>query len=311
MCEGEWTEEVNSRGHRFKRCKGKHVNLSEMRKDPALNNIYLKKRDVPFYPENVLFRASSVHHVTGESGLRSIFEDHGFKNRSEHSEPFLWWSLSVTDSEIADAEDDFLSDSYLDEWADVEQPFLQKFTTSLAFQNKSPYGNFCFTFRLRELLFWYARKFCGKSAPVFRVLDTRLYKQEISYSVLVHPPHVRGYGQYPRLPRKLDALCGYSQGQVSWRCQAPSHALRHELNQDREGLWVETLRSKYYYVWDNVAIAFHMDPDWTLRVSRQKLYNNVSVCKIAEPKLLREPDTPLNKQEADEILGELASKYGL
>ncbi|KAL6462121.1 hypothetical protein MHYP_G00285430 [Metynnis hypsauchen] len=234
----EWTERHNSRGHVETCCEGKHVRLLEQKEDPYLDNHYLTKNNIPSYP-NVLFRVSKVCHVTGERGLRCIFHDGGF--RITHHGNLLWWSLSVTKDDIAVAEKRFLKGLFPNVQASNQQPFLEKFTTSPAFQSESRYGNFRFTFRLRKLLSLYARQFCDGSAPVFRVLDTKIYKKEIMYSVLVHPRYIKYYSQYPRLPRRYNRVCGYFQGKMSWRCQAPSKSHGHSLDEEESTVHAKRL----------------------------------------------------------------------
>ncbi|XP_036414306.1 uncharacterized protein LOC118798835 [Colossoma macropomum] len=314
----EWTEYENSRGHDVTCCEGEHVSLSELKADPGVDTHYLRKKNIPPYPKSVLFRVSEVCHVTGESGVRGIFDDGGFQipyHDEYDKENFLWWSLSVTEEDIADAEENFLEELGMtpDDQAYDQQPFLEKFTTSPAFQNKSRYGNFCFVFPLRELLSLYARQFCYNSAPVLRVLDTKIYKTEIMYSVLVHPRHIKRYSQYPRLPRGDDDVCGYFQGNMSWRCQAPSESHGHRLVVDEEESTVHarSLKGEEYYVWDHVAVAFHMEPGRILDVDRERLYRSVSTCEVPEWNLLREPDYGLDEYEAYEILENLALEYGL
>ncbi|XP_036414846.1 uncharacterized protein LOC118799215 [Colossoma macropomum] len=305
----EWTKHENSRGHVETCCEGKHVRLLELKED--LDHRYLEKNNIPPYPNNVLFCVSKVCHVTGGSGLRGIFRDGGF--RITHHDNFLWWSLSVTKDDIAAAEKRFLKGLFPNVQASNQQPFLKKFTTSPAFQSKSRYGNFRFTFRLKELLSLYARQFCDRSAPVLRVLDTKIYKAEIMYSVLVHPRHIEDYSQYPRLPRRYNRVCGYFQGNMSWRCQAPSESHGHRLVVDKEdsAVHVKSLKGEEYYVWDHVAVAFHMEPGWVLNVDQERLYSSVSVCEVTKPNLLREPDCALSEDEASEVLQDIASQHDL
>ncbi|KAL7840052.1 hypothetical protein AOLI_G00253750 [Acnodon oligacanthus] len=315
--EREWTEYENSRGYDITSCEGEHVSLSALIDDPGVDNRYLRKKNISPYPKSVLFRVSEVCHVTEESGVWGIFGDGGFKipHHDEYDKDyFLWWSLSVTEEDIADAEENFLEELFPDGWGHNQQPFLEKFTTSPAFQSESRYGNFRFTIPLRELLSLYATQFCYNSAPVFRVLDTKIYKTEIMYSVLVHPRHIKCYSQYPRLPiNGDDDVCGYFQGNLLWRCQAPSAGHGHRLVVDREESTVHArpLKGEEYYVWDHVAIAFHMEPDWVLKVDRERLYSSVSACEVTEWNLLREPDRALSKREASEVLHDIASEYGL
>ncbi|XP_007229505.3 uncharacterized protein LOC103024654 [Astyanax mexicanus] len=308
----EWIESKNSRGVDFQYCEGEHVSISELKEDPRIDQHYLRKAYIPYYPKSI-FQVSKVCHVTGESGLWSIFNDGGFRKPQFLDDSLLWWSLSVTKDDIADAEQNILRKMFPAGHAENQQPFLEDFTASPAFQNKSRYGNFRFTFSLKELLRLYAEQYCRESALVLRVLDTAIYSQEILYTVLVHPQHVNCYDQYPHLPSDDSGVCGYSQGKMSWRCQSPSDSFRHRMEVDREERRVHArpLQSEVYYRWDHVAVAFHVEPDWILHVDRKKLSSSVSVCEVAEINLLKEPDTPLSESDARAVLKNVRRQYRL
>ncbi|XP_036414763.1 uncharacterized protein LOC118799151 [Colossoma macropomum] len=307
----DWIPYRNSRGYEVMCCEGEHVSVAKLKADPGLDNSYLR-RTIPPYPDPV-FHISEVCHVTGESGLNGIFRVGGFQKYYQLDDNFLWWSVSVTKDDIADAEKNFLEKLFPGGQGHNQQPFLEKFTTSPAFQSKSRYGNFRFTFPLKTLLCMYKRQFCHNSSLVLRVLDTEIYKTEIMYSVLVHPGYLNCYSQYPRLPCHDDKVCGYFQGDMSWRCQAPSESHRQTLEVDREGctVHVSSLESEVYNVWDHVAVAFHMEPDWILDVDRDQLYRSVSVCEVTEWNLLREPDRALSKRKASKILQDITSEHDL
>lgn len=307
----EWNWFHNSRGYEVLCCEMEHVSVSKLKEDPSVDPYYLGRTYIPAYP-NAVFRVSRVCHVTGESGLRSIFRDAGFRKPYCRDDNFLWWSLSATQDDIAFAEKNLLEETFPGVQNPNQQPFLEKFTTSPAFQSESRYGNFRFTFSLKALLFLYKKQFCDKSL-VLRVLDTKLYQKEVLYTVLVHPPNVKCYDQYPRLPQDdEDAVCGYAHGSVIWRCQAPSDSHRYALEVDKgERLVHARSRSdEVYYVWDHVAVAFHMQPDWNLRVELNQLLSHVSVCEVTEFNLLREPDTPLSVSDAQALLESLRERSG-
>ncbi|XP_035382351.1 uncharacterized protein LOC113577912 [Electrophorus electricus] len=294
--------------------KQEHLTLSELKENYESDHHYLWRRNILPYPESVLFTTSRVCHVTGESGFRGIIRDGGFRKppHLETEDNFLWWSLSVTKSEIAFAEKRFYRWTFED--ADYNQsPFLEKFTTSPAFQSESRYGNFRFTFPFRKLLREYAQQFCEDSAPVLRVLCTELYRQQILYTVLVHPRHVQKYGQYPRLPYSMNSVCGYRDGYMSWLCQSPSDSYFYKLVVDNTNcqMFAKPLKGRVSCVWDNVAVAFHMEPGTELSINRRELLDSVSVCDMTKPNLLRDPGTPLDSDEANKILQDLRERNGL
>ncbi|KAB5533006.1 hypothetical protein PHYPO_G00126620 [Pangasianodon hypophthalmus] len=290
-----WIQDTNFRGCDYTYYEGEHVNLTELEEDHP-DHGYLGRNSTPFYPECV-FDVANVCHVTEKSGLHGIFRDHGFRG----NDSFLWWSLSVTDEDIVNAENKFLTSQNFSWQNPNQKPFLKKFTTSPAFQSESRYGNFRFTFKLKELLKIYSKEYCERTAPILRVLDTKLYKQEILYSILVHPRYMTHYRKYPRLPIDDNSLCGYSQGSVSWRCQSPSNNYKYRLKvDDEEGeVSARPLRRTEYFVWDKVAVAFHMKRDWILPVGHAQLFDNLSVCKTASKNLLKEPKMSVHEAKKE------------
>ncbi|XP_062841863.1 uncharacterized protein LOC134301197 isoform X1 [Trichomycterus rosablanca] len=306
MADRDWEQDRNSRGKAYSFCTREHVSLEELKEDSSVDQHYLKRKNIPRYPKPLVFNVSQVCHVTGETGVQGIFSNGGFR-LTQDQDQYLWWSLYVTDEDISQAEDDFVDSLDFSWYNPSQQPFLKNFTTSPTFQKKSRYGNFRFTFQLRRLLSLYSRQFCYKTSPVLRVLDTRFYKKEITYSILVHPRHIRKFQSYPRLPFDDPEVCGYSQGSVTWCCQAPSDEYKHRLEVDEEDceVYATELRGAQYFVWDHVAVAFYMEPNWILSVNHENLKQQVSVCEMCTPSLLREPDRPLSKSQATEILNNL------
>lgn len=273
------------------------MNLTQLEEDFP-DHRYLRKESIPCYPECV-FRAPKVCHVTNQSGLEGILEDGGFQGKDS----FLWWNLSVSDGTAVKHQ------NFSQRWQRLDQvPSLKEFTTSPAFQSKSRYGNFCFTFNLRALLNIYSKEYCDRTAPILRVLGTRFFKQEILYEILVHPRYMTCYSKYPRLPFNDKRLCGYRFGNLSWRCQSPSDNYKYCLGENDEGDMVAIpLRESEYFVWDNVAVAFHMEQNWLLPVSHSRLFKNLSVCEIASPNLSKGPKMSLS--EAKEEVEKLRNKY--
>ncbi|XP_073702560.1 uncharacterized protein [Garra rufa] len=298
--------------------EGHHLSLSEL-KELGIDNKYLSNKNIPAYPESVVFSVQKVSHVTGESGLRAIFNNSGFRQPPELAAnaqgPFIWWSLAVTSDDIYSAEEHFLTSLFPRRSSSQirNQPsILEHFTSSKAFQEKSAYGNFRFTFSLKELLWHYGKQFCSGQSPVFRVYETVLYKQEIQYTVVVHPHYINLYDDYPRLPRQSDGVCGYYDGAMWWRCQAPSEVYMNklEVNSCRRRVDVSSHYKEEYYVWDHVCIAFHMEPGWVLRVDRNKLFKRVNACEVSYPCLLRPPETPLSLNVAERKLAQIKTEMG-
>ncbi|KAK3515637.1 hypothetical protein QTP70_025330 [Hemibagrus guttatus] len=284
----EWLEGRSTRGAEYKYCEGKHVGLTELREDFRKHR-YLGKESIPHYPKYV-FNEPNVCHVTETSGLYGVFNDNGFRGGDDG---FLWWSLSVSD--------DSMQQKY----------FLEEFATSPAFQTESRYGNFRFTFQLTELLKHYSKQFCSRTSPTLRVLDTKIYKQEIVYCVLVHPQYMRHYGKYPRLPANTKQLCGYSKKTMTWHCQSPSDNYQYSLEMNGEDgvVYASPLDRTEYFAWDKVAVAFHMKKNWVLRLGRRRLLKHLSVCGIASKNLVEGPK--MSVQEAEEEVEYLKEKFNL
>ncbi|XP_067305739.1 uncharacterized protein [Pseudorasbora parva] len=296
-----------------KHFKGQHLYLSDLKEMPDIENGYLYKNNIPAYPQSVEFRVEKLSHVTGEEGLRGIFHNLGFRQPSElvasDQHHYLWWDLSVTPDDISAAEERFLASLFPHQSAAEirnQGPILEHFTTSKAFQKESPYGNFCFTFSFKELLWHYGKQFCGDQSPVLRVYETVLYKKEIQYTVVVHPPSVNIYKHCPDLPYDEDGICGYNNGAMWWRCQSPSETYKNQLDVNifDGSVSVSSHREKYY-VWDHVCIAFHMEPGWVLHIDQDRLFKRVKVCEMSKPPLLRPTDSKLSLQEAESVLADV------
>lgn len=294
--------------------EGEHLSLADLKKE-SVENGYLFKHNIPAYPKSVKFHVDKVSHVTGECGVRGIFTDSGFRQPPElvdnDENYFLWWDLSVTSDEISSAEEDFLMSLFPRRSAAQirnQSPFLKEFTSSKAFQKDSSYGNFRFTFSLKELLWHYGDQFCGGHSPVLRVYETALYRREIVYKIVVHPRDKNHlYESYPRLPDQGDGVCGYHDGAMWWRCQAPSetYKLKLDVNRFDKNVSVSFHYKEEYYVWDHVCVAFHMEPDWVLHVNQDRLLKRVTVCEVIPPCLLRPPETPLSLNEARHLLASI------
>lgn len=147
---------------------GKHLKLTDLKqeaKDSYLYKKYLRKEDIPAYPQPE-FHVSHLKHDTNLPGLTGIKTDGGFKYAEKmfmdlHGLPLVWWSLAVEPEDIQSAETRLLEKFYPNrtrEQAVKQQSFLYEFATSPAFSNASRYGSYRFTFHLKEVLTAYSQQ---------------------------------------------------------------------------------------------------------------------------------------------------------
>ncbi|KAM3602214.1 uncharacterized protein V6R79_026406 [Siganus canaliculatus] len=230
---------VNRRGHEEHYTAG-HLKLNDLKVSWRFSNQYLSKENIPDYPRPE-FHVSSLKHDTDRGGLRGIKRDSGFKNPYVYGgykipldeNSLMWWSLAVGPEEIAAAETRLLKTTYPDrteEEVKMQQSFLEKFATSPAFLQTSRFGSYRFTFPVEELLTAYSDQFCDGRPPVMRALETKLYKQEVVHTVLVHSPAQEElYSSLPLLPDAPDAVCSYKGGRFIWRSEAMCETHSFEL----------------------------------------------------------------------------------
>ncbi|XP_063048447.1 uncharacterized protein LOC134442030, partial [Engraulis encrasicolus] len=261
---------------------------------------------VPHYPRPVEFHVSRVAHVTTQHGLKGILDEGGFKGSGGgFMGPFVWWGLVIGPEEIARAEERYLDKifpdhTYLEEMgADEEesekekksqQPFLHYFTSSPVFRDESRYGNFRFSFSLEEVLQAYSTQFCDGKEPVLRVWKTSVYKQAIMYSVLVHGTDVDDFNRFPILGDNEEGVCAYHNGEIIWQAQAISESHKFRLREKRQErqCHAESVSVKVYYVWDHVALVFHMPLDenkqrLVLPFPQEKLIGCLTACGDDKP----------------------------
>ncbi|XP_066547509.1 uncharacterized protein LOC136714101 [Amia ocellicauda] len=272
------------------KCKGKHAGIGVLKATPNFQNDYIWKTDIPEFPKAVEFHITSLSHVTGRSGLDGVLHDGGFKKTSgSGNRTFLWWSLEITKEDRDAAEQRFLESLFPDrtpEQAERQEPFLHKFTTSLAFLQSSRYGNFRFTFPLQDLLQEYKTQICNGEEPVLRVYETVCFKQEIVYAVVVHSPGVHDFDDYPPLEKNEHAICGYQDGKIIWRPEAMSETHWYYLDQsDRNTVKAVNMTTHQFYVWDHVALAFHVKPGQILSFDRERLGCSLSACEAGKIKI--------------------------
>ncbi|RXN35003.1 deoxynucleoside triphosphate triphosphohydrolase SAMHD1-like protein [Labeo rohita] len=226
---------------------GEHISIQDLKKRDDIKQEqqvqkYLSK-DVPEYPTPVEFHVTEVSHVTNMSSVQKIWNSGGFMGRD--SKLLSWWSLKINEADIRAAEKRFLESKGLT----APQPFLSRFTTSPAFDNKiSRYGNFRFTFPLAELMEAYKQQMCDGEEPVLRVYGTKLFKQKIEYIILVHSPKLL---EFSHLPELASSPCvGYDGHRIIWRAQAICETHNIQLLKNGNQALIQELEKKEFYVWD-------------------------------------------------------------
>ncbi|XP_056253453.1 uncharacterized protein LOC130182490 [Seriola aureovittata] len=256
--------------------KGRNPN-SEIRK-------YIFKENLPPYPRPEL-QVSHLKHDTDQRGLLGIKRHGGFRA----TDCLQWWSLAVKPEDISAAETRLLEETYPDrteQQAQTQHSFLGRFATSPAFLETSRLGSYRFTFPVEEVLEVYSQQFCSGAPPVLRVFETVLYKQEVMYAVLVHSPANQECQELPLLSDD-PTVCVYKDGRFTWSCQAMCETHRYQLVQrpDENQMEVQELfgNDVEFYVWDDVAIALHMEEGQVLKFDDDQLRRNLKICGPGEP----------------------------
>ncbi|KAK9531162.1 hypothetical protein VZT92_010604 [Zoarces viviparus] len=293
----------NKRGILHHEFENQHLKLEDLKRT-GVSNGYLGN-EIPEYPHPE-FHVCRLKHDTDKKGLYGIRRDKGFKNLDKDG--LLWWGLDVGSEEITSAETKLLETTYPDrteEQAQKQQSFLGKFATSPAFKRTSRLGSYRFTFPLEEVLKAYSEKFCSGEPPVMRVFVTHLYKKEVMYAVLVHSPDKQEeFSRYPLLANDPNAVCAYEDGCFIWRSEAmcDSHTYELDLRHD-ENQMAARKRNKRFYVWDNVALALHVDKE-VLKFKAGQLRKNLKFCEAEKVGLI--PGVEFEDfSEAEEAVKEL------
>ncbi|XP_039882971.1 uncharacterized protein LOC120730614 isoform X2 [Simochromis diagramma] len=263
----------------------KHSRLNHLKQEVqryGLENQYIFSEDIPAYPRPE-FHVSRVKHDTERRGLCCIRVDDGFGD--PHRQVLVWWSLAVGPEEIQEAETRLLEETHpnrTEEQAARQRSFLWRFASSPAFSEKSRLGSYRFTFPLQEVLTAYSEQFCSGAPPIMRVFMTSLYKQEVQYSVLVHSPaNQLLFSRFPLLPDDdPDAVCAYRDGRFIWRPEAMCKTHSYELTHRPDGNHVDAqqLIRRVFYVWDNVAVALHVENRRVLTFDADRLRQNLRFC---------------------------------
>ncbi|XP_023254698.1 uncharacterized protein LOC111649176 [Seriola lalandi dorsalis] len=284
----------------------RHLELKDLRvaaKDFSRRNpdleirdyIFKKKKTIPPYPRPEL-QVSHLKHDTDQEGLRGIKRDGGFRA----ADCLQWWSLAVKPEDISAAETRLLEETYPDrteQQAQTQHSFLGRFATSPAFLETSRPG-ICSCLQ-----------FCSGAPPVLRVFETVLYKQKVMYVVLVHSPANKKFQKLPLLSDD-PAVCVYNDGRFTWRSQAMCETHRYQLVQrpDENQMEVQELfgNDVEFYVWDDVAIALHMEEGQVLKFDDDQLRRNLKICGPGEP-VIRKPFDSFEK--AKYVVEELWPDY--
>ncbi|XP_071783743.1 uncharacterized protein LOC144541783 [Centroberyx gerrardi] len=309
---------VNKRGHTEHFVRGQHLKLTDLKEKAQHWNQYLSKENIPSYPRPE-FHVSHLRHDTNSSGIVGIASEMGFRapDREEGPEDpedpetldLVWWSLSVGPEEIESAEQRLLEETYPDrteEQAREQKRFLGKFTTSPAFLDTSRLGPYRVISPLQELLETYRTRCCAGSEPILRVYETVLYKQEVMHSVVVHSHFYNQLFQdYPLLTDSPDAVCAYEDGHFIWRpeamCETHSFKLVQKPYQNQMVAHRLSKPKHQFYVWDNVAVAFHLPEGETLDFDMHTLRQCLRFCEPGHPTISPAEDFD-SYEEANELV---------
>ncbi|CAM4455712.1 unnamed protein product [Leuciscus chuanchicus] len=286
--------------------EGEHVNIQnlKMRDDIRQTNVVQKylSKDITDYPTPVEFHITELTHVTNKTRLQKIWDSEGFMGFG------TWWSLKISEADIRAAEERFLEWRFPDrskEEIAAQQPFLSKFTTSPAFINESSrYGNFRFTFPLTELMEAYKKQMCEDEEPVLRVYETKLFKQEIEYVVLVHSPEFNEkFSKYPLLTSS--PLVSYEGNQIIWRAQAICETHNYQLEIHGKTAVTQNMYPYQYYVWDQLSLVFHINKGEVLTFPQRKIKASLSCCEADKNVNLSNGENCSSIEEAEKFLESL------
>lgn len=179
---------------------------------------------------------------------------------------------------------------------------------SPALSPESPYGNFQFSFRVKQLLKAYRLQLCGGKRPVLRALGTEAYTLEVVHWILIHSPDCRDFDHLPT----LDPQGPFGRaGVITWSPESLSDRFTWELSggalekkplAQSQG---ETVQTYVRWLWNNAAFAFHLPGRSGLYLGRQELLHNVEACARRGDgnRILRHPqDKYVPKKEAQRLI---------
>uniref|UniRef100_UPI00398EEE7B uncharacterized protein n=1 Tax=Pristiophorus japonicus TaxID=55135 RepID=UPI00398EEE7B len=216
------------------------------------------------------FQPTKLFHVTNYVGFQGIRADRAFKSETAKTigtvdACFSWWSFEIDQGEKERERNRYREIIYKN--LNMKETLLSEFFNSPAFQDESRYGNFKLTYDIQTLIETYKSSVCDGQQPEFRVLGTFRYKQEIMHAVVVHPPDVSLFQDYPAVPNgpESDAVVSVSDQGWKWRPESTGNQLT-------------------YRRWDHVSFAFYLPPE----KQQFKLPDGelpLTYCKIGKPDL--------------------------
>lgn len=261
---------------------GEHLKFQSLQK--MVTNEYLSQSYRIRNPlDSVKLKVSNLRHDTNLGGFQGILSDCGFKDLGKN---LVWWSLAVSESEINEAEKRFLYDRGIPDG--TVKSFLHKFTSSPAFKKSSRMGNFRFTFSLTDLLNAYAVQFCNGQRPQMRNYGTFVYKQEVMYAIVVHGPDgLMEFENHPLFGNDPHAVCSVQDEKILWRPEGMSKTHAFKLSSGMKAYRVP-VRNRIFYMWDHVAIAFHVPNEKIFKFDKEALLSHLSLCQGSMPKLSNE-----------------------
>ncbi|KAM8939616.1 uncharacterized protein RCH25_053316 [Pelodytes ibericus] len=227
----------------------------------------------------------------------------------------LFWSAEICEDDINTARQLALEKVQSMEETQVSLDDIEKqIGNSPAFDNSaSRYGNFVFSFPLSEILSEYKEQHCGGAEPHIRMLRTDMYKQEIAHTVVIHSPDIDLYNESPLVP----TLPGHGEsppfvywreedGVLCWKPESTCSALKLESSggvcRKRECPVRCTYRQCYHVnsPWNFLVLAFHLPEGQSLKISKQRLLENLSACHPREP--FMSPYKKITKSVAEAVI---------
>ncbi|XP_043997675.1 GTPase IMAP family member 8-like isoform X3 [Gambusia affinis] len=124
---------------------------------------------------------------------------------------------------------------------------------------------------------------CSGAQPIMRTYRTVLYSKEVMHVVLIHSPaNEMEFSQYPLLSDSPDAVCVYRDGCFLWRPEAmcETHWYKLICRQRTNQLEAWSASSPQFYVWDHVAVAFHVGQNQVLKFPADQLRARLGFCQL-------------------------------